>query len=137
MRPLRLLIASANTANISIVRVCALHATPLTCRPQISNLSSREQFKRTFTHGRRLYEKQDLKKAASENFQDPLVRPAPEEDLPSHHEAQRWTTSKRVHALADDLMLKLSVTSQRINKYTGTDYSGIEALRREIKEQGK
>jgi hypothetical protein len=67
---------------------------------------------------------------------DPLVHHAPEEDLPSHREAQRWTTSKRIHALMDDLMQRLSVASQRINKYTGTDYTGIEALRREIKDQG-
>jgi hypothetical protein len=67
---------------------------------------------------------------------DPPVHRAPEEDLPSHREAQRWTSSKRIHALMDDLMQKLSVASQRINKYTGTDYTGIEALRREIKDQG-
>jgi sensitive to high expression protein 9 len=37
----------------------------------------------------------------------------------------------------DDLMPKLVLASQKINNYTGSDYSGIEALRREIKEQGE
>lgn len=68
---------------------------------------------------------------------DPPVHHAPEEDLPSHREAQRWDISKRAHALMDDLMQKISVAAQRINKYTGTDYTGIEALRREIKDQGR
>jgi hypothetical protein len=36
----------------------------------------------------------------------------------------------------DDLMPKLALASQRINTYTGTDYSGIAALRKEIIEQG-
>jgi hypothetical protein len=67
---------------------------------------------------------------------DPPVHHAPEEDLPSHREAQRWTISKRTHALMDNLMLRISVAAQNINKYTGTDYTGIEALRREIKDQG-
>ena len=35
----------------------------------------------------------------------------------------------------DDLMPKLAVASQRINTFTGTDYSGIEALRTEIRLQ--
>lgn len=35
----------------------------------------------------------------------------------------------------DELQSNLATASQRLNNYTGTDYSGIEALRREIKEQ--
>jgi hypothetical protein len=41
-----------------------------------------------------------------------------------------------MNEVMDDLMPKLAVASQRINTYTGTDYSGIESLRREIREQG-
>jgi sensitive to high expression protein 9, mitochondrial len=67
---------------------------------------------------------------------DPQVHHAAEEDLPSHREAQRWAISKRTHALMDDLMQRISLAVQRINKYTGTDYTGIEALRCEIKDQG-
>lgn len=35
----------------------------------------------------------------------------------------------------DSLLPRIALLSQRINSYTGTDYSGIEALRQEIKEQ--
>lgn len=64
------------------------------------------------------------------------VHQVPDEQLPSHRENQRWTLSKRFHRMMDDLMPKLAIASQKINNYTGSDYSGIEALRREIKEQG-
>lgn len=37
----------------------------------------------------------------------------------------------------DSLLTKASVASQQINTYTGTDFSGIEALRTEIVEQEK
>jgi len=37
----------------------------------------------------------------------------------------------------DDLLPKLAVVTQKVNTYTGTDYSGVEALRREIQEQEK
>lgn len=36
----------------------------------------------------------------------------------------------------DELLPKLATVGQKVNTFTGTDYSGIEALRREIKEQG-
>lgn len=36
----------------------------------------------------------------------------------------------------DDLLAKAAIVSHQLNNYTGTDYSGIEALRREIHEQG-
>lgn len=35
----------------------------------------------------------------------------------------------------DEILPKLAVVTQKVNNYTGTDYSGIEALRRAIKEQ--
>jgi len=59
----------------------------------------------------------------------------PDEHLPSHIETKRWTLTKRFNKMVDDLMPRLAQLSQRINSYTGTDYSGIEALRQEIKEQ--
>lgn len=37
--------------------------------------------------------------------------------------------------LMDDLLARASVASQHINAYTGTDFSGIEALRKEIVDQ--
>ncbi|KAF2396687.1 hypothetical protein EJ06DRAFT_533949 [Trichodelitschia bisporula] len=63
------------------------------------------------------------------------VQQAADEDLPSHTERNRWSLSKRLNHFMDNLMPKLIMAGQRINQFTGTDYSGIEALRREIKEQ--
>ena len=67
---------------------------------------------------------------------EPTVSQVPQEDLPSHREGQRWNLSKRLTEIMDDLLPKLAVVTQKVNNYTGTDYSGIEALRRAIKEQG-
>ena len=55
--------------------------------------------------------------------------------LPSRREEIRWRISKYMNQVMDDLMPKLAVASQRINTYTGTDYSAIESLRREIRSQ--
>jgi sensitive to high expression protein 9 len=60
----------------------------------------------------------------------------PAEDLPSHREAQRWDFSKRLTEMMDELLPKLAVVTQKVNTLTGTDYSGIEALKQEIKEHG-
>lgn len=64
------------------------------------------------------------------------VRRVPDEELPSHREKTRWDISKRFSRLMDELLPKLATVGQKVNTFTGTDYSGIEALRREIKEQG-
>jgi len=64
------------------------------------------------------------------------VARVPDEELPSHRERQRWNLSKRLSDAMDELLPKLAVVTQKVNTYTGTDYSGIEALRKEIKEQG-
>ena len=66
---------------------------------------------------------------------DSPVHAVPDEQLPSHIETRRWTLTKRFNKVMDGLMPRIAQLSQRINSYTGTDYSGIEALRREIKEQ--
>lgn len=55
--------------------------------------------------------------------------------LPSHTENQRWDYSKKMAKLMDELLVRASMASQHINAYTGTDFSGIEALRAEIVEQ--
>ncbi|KIW01933.1 uncharacterized protein PV09_06772 [Verruconis gallopava] len=65
------------------------------------------------------------------------VSPATRDQLPSHREEIRWRVSKYMNKVMDNLMPKLALASQRINTYTGTDYSGIEALRKEIIEQEK
>ncbi|KAH0353909.1 hypothetical protein KCU83_g2714, partial [Aureobasidium melanogenum] len=58
-----------------------------------------------------------------------------EEVLPSKHQEQRWHLSKRVQERMDELLAKAAVVSHKVNNYTGTDYSGIERLRRDIIDQ--
>ncbi|KAF2631079.1 hypothetical protein BU25DRAFT_455410 [Macroventuria anomochaeta] len=65
------------------------------------------------------------------------VKRVPDEQLPSHQERQRSDFEKRFTALMDELLPKIAVVTQKVNTYTGTDYSGVEALRREIQEQEK
>jgi sensitive to high expression protein 9 len=64
------------------------------------------------------------------------VKRVPDEHLPSHQERQRSNFEKRLSQFMDELLPKIAVVTQKVNTYTGTDYSGIEALRREIQEQG-
>ncbi|KAJ4322717.1 sensitivity to high expression protein she9 [Neodidymelliopsis sp. IMI 364377] len=65
------------------------------------------------------------------------VKRVPDEHLPSHQERQRSNLEKRLSQFMDELLPKIAVVTQKVNTYTGTDYSGIEALRREIQEQEK
>lgn len=74
--------------------------------------------------------------AKKEQVDDNIAR-VPDEHLPSHRERQRWSLSKRLSDAMDDLLPKLALVTQKVNTYTGTDYSGVEALRREIQEQEK
>ncbi|KAF3044069.1 sensitivity to high expression protein she9 [Didymella heteroderae] len=80
-----------------------------------------------------------LEPAASRDKQDVVdnVKRVPDEQLPSHQERQRSNFEKRFTALMDELLPKIAVVTQKVNTYTGTDYSGVEALRREIEEQEK
>ena len=64
------------------------------------------------------------------------VKRVPDEHLPSHQERQRSNLEKRFTALMDELLPKIAVVTHKVNTYTGTDYSGLEALSREIKDQG-
>ncbi|KAF2149007.1 hypothetical protein K461DRAFT_232293 [Myriangium duriaei CBS 260.36] len=57
------------------------------------------------------------------------------ETLPSHSMSRRSDLSKRMQIFMDDLLAKAAIAGQRVNTYTGTDYSGIETLRRQIVEQ--
>jgi sensitive to high expression protein 9 len=72
----------------------------------------------------------------TDHVADNITR-VPDEHLPSHRERQRWDFSKRFSDFMDEVLPKLAVVTQKVNTYTGTDYSGVEALRREIKEQGR
>lgn len=55
--------------------------------------------------------------------------------LPSTTENQRSQSSKRLSRVMDALLARASIASQHINEYTGTDYTGIDALRKEIARQ--
>ncbi|EME40902.1 hypothetical protein DOTSEDRAFT_99156, partial [Dothistroma septosporum NZE10] len=55
--------------------------------------------------------------------------------LPSHTANKRSELSQRTSKILDSLLARASLASQHINQYTGTDYSGIEALRKEIIDQ--
>ncbi|KAH7063471.1 Mdm33 family-domain-containing protein [Macrophomina phaseolina] len=63
------------------------------------------------------------------------VEQVPDEKLPSHRQGLRWEIYKRASAYFDELLPKLILVGQKVNSYTGTDFSGIEALRQEIKQQ--
>ncbi|KAG8623166.1 hypothetical protein KVT40_008142 [Elsinoe batatas] len=56
------------------------------------------------------------------------------EKLPSHSQSLRSEYSKRFQAFMDDVLAKAAVAGQRLNTYTGTDYTGIENIRRQIVE---
>jgi len=58
----------------------------------------------------------------------------PRKDLPSQEEGRRSHASKRFTHLMDHLQSNIFIAGQRLNDLTG--YSGIEALKREIEEQG-
>lgn len=77
----------------------------------------------------------DAPKASGTRVEDTINR-VPDEELPSHRERQRWDFSKQISKIMDEVLPKLAQVTHKVNTYTGTDYSSIEALRREIKEQG-
>lgn len=56
-------------------------------------------------------------------------------DLPSHEEGRRSQASKRFSHVMDHLQSNIFIAGQRLNDLTG--YSGIEALKKEIEEQGQ
>lgn len=61
----------------------------------------------------------------------------PEEpaELPSKTEHKRSELSKRLAVIMDNILARASIAGHHINVYTGTDYSGIEALKKDMVEQ--
>ena len=59
----------------------------------------------------------------------------PRSDLPSQEEGRRSHISKRFSHLMDHLQSNIFIAGQRLNDLTG--YSGIEALKRDIEQQGR
>ena len=59
----------------------------------------------------------------------------PRSDLPSQEEGRRSHISKRFSHVMDHLQSNIFIAGQRLNDLTG--YSGIEALKKDIEEQGQ
>ncbi len=59
----------------------------------------------------------------------------PRKDLPSQEEGRRSQASKRFSHVMDHLQSNIFIAGQRLNDLTG--YSGIEALKKDIGEQGR
>ncbi|KAF2216921.1 hypothetical protein CERZMDRAFT_8832, partial [Cercospora zeae-maydis SCOH1-5] len=55
--------------------------------------------------------------------------------LPSHADSRRSDFQKRFTHFLDNFLIHASRIGQQVNQYTGTDYSGIENLRKEISSQ--
>lgn len=59
----------------------------------------------------------------------------PRKDLPSQEEGRRSQAFKRLSHVMDHLQSNIFIAGQRLNDLTG--YSGIEALKKDIEEQGR
>ena len=59
----------------------------------------------------------------------------PRSDLPSQEEGRRSQISKRFSHVMDHLQSNIFIAGQRLNDLTG--YSGIEALKKDIEQQGR
>ena len=59
----------------------------------------------------------------------------PRNDLPSQEEGRRSHISKRFSHVMDHLQSNIFLAGQRLNDLTG--YSGIEALKKDIEQQGQ
>lgn len=57
------------------------------------------------------------------------------QQLPSHTANLRFELTKRFHRYMEHLLNLAAIYSQRLNTYTGTDYTGISALRTAIGSQ--
>lgn len=57
------------------------------------------------------------------------------QQLPSHTANLRFEITKRFHRYMEHLLNLAAIYSQRLNIYTGTDYTGISALRTAISSQ--
>lgn len=63
------------------------------------------------------------------------VADKPRSDLPSQEEGRRSHISKRFSHVMDHLQSNIFIAGQRLNDLTG--YSGIEALKKDIEQQGR
>ena len=71
------------------------------------------------------------RRLSSESYDGPEKQRS---DLPSQEEGRRSHLSKRFSHLMDHLQSNIFIAGQRLNDLTG--YSGIEALKKDIEQQG-
>ena len=83
--------------------------------------------------------KQYIRQSSSLKPQEPSSSTSqngfPQRELPSQSEHRRSPLSKRASHLMDNLQSNIFIAGQRLNDLTG--YSGIEALKQDIENQGK
>lgn len=95
--------------------------------PSISHSQSSRQFQiRRFKHSKSF---RRLQSTGTSH-----VSEKPRSDLPSQEEGRRSHLSKRFNHVMDHLQSNIFIAGQRLNDLTG--YSGIEALKKDIEEQG-
>lgn len=70
----------------------------------------------------------------AESIDDKNTKTIARNDLPSAEEGRRSQISKRFTHLMDHLQSNIFIAGQRLNDLTG--YSGIEALKKDIEQQG-
>ena len=70
----------------------------------------------------------------AESSDDKITKTVARKDLPSEEEGRRSQISRRFTHLMDHLQSNIFIAGQRLNDLTG--YSGIEALKRDIEQQG-
>ena len=95
----------------------------LTWRPPKSRYNRLQDFS-TFSSARK-----------AESIDDKNAKTIARNDLPSAEEGRRSQISKRFTHLMDHLQSNIFIAGQRLNDLTG--YSGIEALKKEIEQQGQ
>ena len=71
----------------------------------------------------------------AESIDDKNTNTVARNDLPSAEEGRRSQISKRFTHLMDHLQSNIFIAGQRLNDLTG--YSGIEALKKDIEQQGQ
>ena len=71
----------------------------------------------------------------AESSDDSNMKTIARKDLPSEEEGRRSQISRRFTHLMDHLQSNIFIAGQRLNDLTG--YSGIEALKKDIEQQGQ
>lgn len=103
-------------------------------RSQNPLLVSNEHVRCLKKPGQRLFVKVIIRQESS-NAGAGNVPNSPRTDLPSHEEGRRSHVSKSFSRVMDHLQSNIFIAGQRLNDLTG--YSGIEALKQDIKKQGQ